>query len=176
MGPPPLSKKKFQKNLSFFLIRKFRIRRDPSPPFRSFSKKKTVFFYASPYVDPRLPFLETNLLCNTVSSNIQAPKQLINHPLQKILNQRWWLNQPVLISQGHPKWIFANLRPGAWVLELSVGSSWNARTSKKVGIEYFSGMPRTGVACWGKGMSLHCHSWKGWGELLGGAQGRGLGL
>ena len=43
MGPPHLSKK-IPKESHFFLIRKFRIRRDPSPPFRSFSEEKKQFF------------------------------------------------------------------------------------------------------------------------------------
>ena len=47
--PPPF-KKKIQKNLSFFLIRKFRIRRDPPAPLSEFFWKKTVFFLCLPLV------------------------------------------------------------------------------------------------------------------------------
>ena len=49
MGPPPFQKK-IPKKSQFFLIRKFRIRRDPSPPLSEFfwRKKNSFFFDASP--------------------------------------------------------------------------------------------------------------------------------
>ena len=48
MGPPPFQKK-ISKKSQFFLIRKFRIRRDSSPPLSEFFWKKNSFFLdASP--------------------------------------------------------------------------------------------------------------------------------
>ena len=49
MGPPPFQKKIPKKSQFFSDKEILDSARPPSPPFGVFLKKKTVFFYASPY-------------------------------------------------------------------------------------------------------------------------------